>query len=413
MRFEDSEFVGLIYDTAFDAGTWPTVLNHLADLLGATSGAALVSYNSRARAPSILCPRADPDYIRSFLEYWGHRCLILHYSRNHPFAAVVKPEMFVSREEYCSTEMFNEWFKPQRAEAMIGAKLLIKSHVLTFLGLARPYSSGDFDVTETRLFAALIPHLQRAVQLQLRLSALDGPPEGSAEILNRLLQGVVLVDSHARVIFANRVAERMLRAGAGLVLGRDGLRAQIPDETRRLRQTIADCAEPRYEVAGAGGRIRLSREERAPLTVLVVPHRSRYAWVDVAWPRAVLFIVDPETAAGVRCESLRDDFGLTPAEAALALEILKADGLRAAANRLAISLATAHTELAHIFGKTGTRRQAELVRLILQSQPAVLEEGSRSGCARSPGTRRRIEDHRIAEHRPSGMQHREKLSAHP
>ena len=254
MRFEDlSEFVGLIYDTAFDVGTWPTLLNHLADLLGATTGAALVSYNSRARVPSILCPRADPDYIRSFLEYWGHRCLILHYSRNHPLAAVVKPEMFVSREEYCSTEMFNEWFKPQRAEAMIGAKLLIKSPVLTFLGLARPYSAGDFDETETRLFSALIPHLQRALQLQLRLSALDGPLEGSAEILNRLRQGVVLVDSHARVIFANRAAEHMLRAGGGLFLGCDGLRAQIPDETRRLHQTIAACAEPRDELGGGGG----------------------------------------------------------------------------------------------------------------------------------------------------------------
>jgi DNA-binding CsgD family transcriptional regulator len=65
-------------------------------------------------------------------------------------------------------------------------------------------------------------------------------------------------------------------------------------------------------------------------------------------------------------QSLREDFGLTPAEAALAFEILKADGLKAAANRLHISLATAHTHLAHVFDKTGARRQAELVRLILQ-----------------------------------------------
>src|SRR5947209_1051100 len=72
---------------------------------------------------------------------------------------------------------------------------------------------------------ALIPHLQRAVQLQLRLAGVDGPPTGSAEILNRLLQGVLLVDAGARVIFANRAAERMLRAGGGLFLGRDGLRA--------------------------------------------------------------------------------------------------------------------------------------------------------------------------------------------
>ena len=374
MRLQDlSEFVGLIYDTVLDPDAWPTTLDRLADLLAATSGSAIVSYNSCTRVPAILYPRANPDYIRSFLEYWGHRCLILHYGRHHPIGVVMRPEMFVSREAYCRTEIFNEWFKPQKAEAMIGAKLLIEAESSTFLGLVRPYSRGDFEETEVRLFAALIPHLQRAVQLQLRLADLDGPPQGSAEILNRLLQGVLLVDSHARVIFANSVAEKVLRASGGLFSGRDGLRAGLPSETRLLRRTIADCAEPREELGGAGGCLRLSRGDRAPLTVLVVPHRSRLAWIDVGRARALLFVADPEEAAALRREALREDFGLTRAESALALEILKGDGLQKAANRLGVSLATAHTQLAHVFDKTGTRRQAELVRLILQSQPAMRE----------------------------------------
>ena len=141
-----------------------------------------------------------------------------------------------------------------------------------------------------------------------------------------------------------------------------------------LRQTIANCAEPRDELGGAGGRLRLSREHRAPLSVLVIPHRARLSWIDLLRPRAILFITDPEEAAVVRRESLRQDFGLTPAEAGFTREILKADGLQAAADRLGISLTTARTHLAHVFGKTGTRRQAELVRLILQSQPAIREK---------------------------------------
>ena len=94
-------------------------------------------------------------------------------------------------------------------------------------------------------------------------------------------------------------------------------------------------------------------------------------WIDIARPRAILFIADPEAKANVRRQWLREDFGLTPAEAAVAVEVLEADGLQAAAGRLGISLATAHTHLAHVFDKTSTRRQAELVRLLLQSQPAV------------------------------------------
>jgi DNA-binding CsgD family transcriptional regulator len=209
--------------------------------------------------------------------------------------------------------------------------------------------------------------LQRAVQLQLRLAGVDGPPTGSAEILNRLLQGVLLLDAGARVIFANRAAERMLRAGGGLFPGRDGLRAGTPAETRLLRQTIADCAEPRDELGGAGGRVRLSREDRAPLTVLVIPHRARLAWIDIVRPRAILSITDPEEAAVVRRESLRQDFGLTPAEAGFTREVLKADGLQAAADRLGISLTTARTHLAHVFDKWRTPGAAAKLNFALDS----------------------------------------------
>jgi len=78
-----------------------------------------------------------------------------------------------------------------------------------------------------------------------------------------------------------------------------------------------------------------------------------------------------EEAALVRRESLRQDFRLTAAQAGFTREILKADGLQAAADRLGISLTTARTHLAHLFDKTDTRRPAEFVRLILQSQPAT------------------------------------------
>jgi DNA-binding CsgD family transcriptional regulator len=107
--------------------------------------------------------------------------------------------------------------------------------------------------------------------------------------------------------------------------------------------------------------------------VLVVPHRTGIQWIDILRATAILFSTDPEQTVLVRSEWLRQDFGLTPAEAGFTREILKADGVQAAADRLGISLATARTHLAHVFDKTGTRRQAELVRLLLQSQPAIPE----------------------------------------
>jgi len=65
-----SEFVGLIYDTALDPDAWPTMLNRLADLLAATTGAHFGSYNSRTYVTTNLAPRLDPEYSRVYPEYW-------------------------------------------------------------------------------------------------------------------------------------------------------------------------------------------------------------------------------------------------------------------------------------------------------------------------------------------------------
>src|SRR6516164_451217 len=163
-----SKIIGLIYEAGLKPDIWPSVLDRLADLLAATSGAAIISYDSRVRAAAMLFPRADPEYVRSFLEYWSHGSLMLDYGRRSPTAAVVNREMFISREEYCRTAFFNEWCKPLRAEAFMGAKLLTEGSLSTFFGVVRPYASGDFDQAETRLFAVLVPHGRNTESVALR-----------------------------------------------------------------------------------------------------------------------------------------------------------------------------------------------------------------------------------------------------
>jgi DNA-binding CsgD family transcriptional regulator len=64
---------------------------------------------------------------------------------------------------------------------------------------------------------------------------------------------------------------------------------------------------------------------------------------------------------------LQSAFGLTEAEARLAT--LLADGieLRVAAEILGITYGSARTRLAEIFQKTETKRQGELIRLLLST----------------------------------------------
>jgi DNA-binding CsgD family transcriptional regulator len=60
---------------------------------------------------------------------------------------------------------------------------------------------------------------------------------------------------------------------------------------------------------------------------------------------------------------------LDDAEADVALRVLRGEGLKPICGELSLSMATVKTHLQHVFDKTDTHRQAELVRLLLTIIP--------------------------------------------
>ncbi|MFA3919915.1 helix-turn-helix transcriptional regulator [Ruegeria hyattellae] len=76
----------------------------------------------------------------------------------------------------------------------------------------------------------------------------------------------------------------------------------------------------------------------------------------------MLILSDPMRQRRKSALALGEEFGLTPAEAAVALELMQADGRAAAATRLGATLATVRTHMMRIFEKVGVKNQAALIR---------------------------------------------------
>jgi DNA-binding CsgD family transcriptional regulator len=97
------------------------------------------------------------------------------------------------------------------------------------------------------------------------------------------------------------------------------------------------------------------------------------AWIDglgrdAARATAVVFVADP-AAGGDRAtagERLRAIYGLTPAEAEVAVAVAGGEGLRAVAAGQGVALATVRTQAQQAYRKTGVRGQAGLARVVGQ-----------------------------------------------
>ena len=78
----------------------------------------------------------------------------------------------------------------------------------------------------------------------------------------------------------------------------------------------------------------------------------------------LLLVNDPEDGRAPAAMLLREFYGLTAAEAAVATQAAHGEGLGAVARVLGIAPNTARSHLTHVFDKTDTHRQAELAWLL-------------------------------------------------
>lgn len=171
---------------------------------------------------------------------------------------------------------------------------------------------------------------------------------------------VVMLDRMSDVVRANAAAERILNGD--LRIERRRIVSSDPDVTAALDRALHGLIWNRSKAALLSP-VRLPRQGRRP--VLAYPVRLPAVSADIFTAcQAILVLVDPEKRSGPPEAALRDGFGLTGAEARLAMRLASGESLETAADALGVSKETARVQLKAIFAKLDVHRQGEMVALL-------------------------------------------------
>jgi DNA-binding CsgD family transcriptional regulator len=115
------------------------------------------------------------------------------------------------------------------------------------------------------------------------------------------------------------------------------------------------------------------------LTVLVSSVRGkdvgRLADSNMKDAAVLVFIIDPANRTSIPLSRIMDAYGLTQAEARVALASSSGKTIVEAAKLLELSPNTIKTHLRRVFAKTGTGRQAELAKLMASVGGVHILEG--------------------------------------
>lgn len=359
-----------LIDSIHDAGlgrlSWTEVLLAMAERIGAQivtlrvgalgSGWSLDDWSG-----------IDPPFRRTYIDHYGALDPLSSFTAKYQPGAVVTDAMIVSRSILLRSEFYQDWARPQGLNHYAGASLSIGNGIGGVLSAGRG-SVAPYRLQDMNVLASLMPHIRNAVRTGHHLQGIGVREQAQSDALDALVHAVVIVDSRARVMFANRAAEAMFTRAGGVTTVQQRLVGLTASSTGQLHALIAKATSDERSPR-AGGAMLLDRAPPAgPLQVLVTPLGSRHglAGISAQGHAAMLMLVDSLRASRGLEARLTALFGLTPAEARVASEVAEGRSPNDIAEDLRVMPSTVRTHLHHVFTKTEARGQGDLIRLIAQ-----------------------------------------------
>jgi len=350
-----------IYHAAFDSTLWPPIMAQLSQQVGG-GPAMLIRKSFRTGQGSGLYSRIDPAV---FTDYYGR------FARGNPLAKAVADLpvgsflldwQVMEKDDLLRSEYYNDFLNRHDIHGVLGLKLWQQGEEATILNIARPRRAGEFQPADAALLAPYLDHLRRAVDFADRLPQANQGGTALDPLAETWVDGLLLLDRDGRVLYANRLAEVLLARRDALVVSQGQVTALDRVASVRLARLIAQAALP--SGLAAGGSIALPRVSGRPLGARVMP-APRPVWpTQPGQTRVVLSLTDLDAPRRPDARLLAETFKLSRAQTAVAARLLEGEEPEAIAAALGISRYTVRRHVTELMTRTGTNRQAMLLRVL-------------------------------------------------
>jgi DNA-binding CsgD family transcriptional regulator/PAS domain-containing protein len=349
------EVITAFYDAALGSTPWDRALELATGYLGAHAG-VFSCHDPVTRVSRFGFGQfgTDAAFSESFRKT---------YSAMSPFplgamlakvGEATKPFDLVGRAEVLKGRFFSEWCRPQNYNDFMGAILTREARVLHAIAFVRLGDQPMFDETDLARLQAIVPHVIRAITVADRVSTLQSEQQDVLAAIDRLPIGLLIVDGDRRVRQSNRAALDLLNGDAQLSLADGTLTITDDDQNRTFRRAFDQARISPLTLSLPGGK---------PLLLSLLPQDLGGTVNDGR--RAFVFIHPPQFTPPAGGEVLKARFGFTTAELRVLMMLMEGGTRETIATDLGLSLATIKSQMQGLFRKTGTSRQADLIRQIM------------------------------------------------
>ena len=191
---------------------------------------------------------------------------------------------------------------------------------------------------------------------------------GFPELTNRGV-GFILLDRWGAILYCSALAQSIIDEHPAIDIDENTFVAYRTEDTIRLHSLIKRTIQARCETNTKSiEAVGLNHPDAdSPLAIVVTVIRSdgRLEDVDLSDAHSALLLHDYQRTLPISTDLLSQVYGLTPMEAQVAAAVGNGMDISEIAKSNNTTNHTVRSQLKAVFHKTGTRRQAELVRLLV------------------------------------------------
>lgn len=348
-----------IYDAAIEPALWNDVVVSINDFVGGKA-CGLISKDTMSQSGlTYYYCGVDPHYIQLYSDTHARYD---HLTVLPPLGQVVSIPDLLEYDDYRSGPFYQEWLRPQGC-VDIANVVLEKSGSNSAVLLAVLTGARMADTEMRRRIALIAPHAHRALLINKTIDSRESEAATFADTLNGLSAGIFLLDAGGTIVHANAAGHDMLCADDFLRSVDGRLVARAGKVNQGLRDIFSGNGDALNGAGGAAMPLIAHDGERYIAHLLPLTSAARGS-TGLAYKAVAALFVRKVALDSPAEQVLARTFKLTPSELRVLAAVCEVGGVSAVAGALGIAEATVKTHLQHLFAKTGTNRQTDLVKLV-------------------------------------------------